>query len=292
MHPPGNGGCGIQHATNMKIKTIPAIAVLCAVLPSVSQAATVLSHWDFDNASIASPGESGGNVLLAAQGSGTLADGNIEGNTATGLTGVFGEAFSFDGDGDKLYLFARGSWANNPRVNGANGDIASQTLNNFSISVWVNPTAFLGNDVIYGNNYVAGNGWDLRLVNGQLTMEARNGSTSVLSSGTTLNTGVWSHVVMNYHDGQADFFVNGSAAGSASVGGAFTELGGATTNVQISREGSEAFNGSMDELWLFSGNLTSGEINALYTANAIPEPGSAALLGMTALGVLARRRRK
>ena len=277
----------------MKTKTRILTTALALTAAVPLQAATVLSHWDFDDSSIASPGESGGNVLLAQQGSGTLADGNIEGDTATGLTGKFGESFSFDGDGDKLYLFARGSWASNPRVNDANGDIASQTLNNFAISVWVNPTAFLGNDVIYGNTYGAGNGWDLRLVNGTVTMEARNGSTAVLSSGTTLNTGEWSHLVVNYSDGQADFYVNGAAAGSANVGGAFTELAGATTNVQISREGSEAFNGGMDELWLFSGNLSTQEIGNLYTSNAIavPEPSGVALFSLAGLAFLARRRR-
>lgn len=271
------------------------VALTTCFIPSFVRSATVLSYWNFDNSSIANPGESGGRVLRAVDGVGPLADGNIEGNTTTGVSGRYGEAFSFDGNGDKLYLFQRGSWANNPKSDGTNGAIASQTLNNFSVSVWANPTTINGNDIIYGNTYNGGNGWDLRLVNGAVTMEARNGTTVVLNSTATLATGEWSHIVVNYNNGLAEFFVNGVAAGSDTVaasGGAFTTLAGSTTNLQISRDGTESFHGSIDELWLFSGTLGIQEIANLQSFNAIPEPSVMALGGLAMAGFAFARRRK
>lgn len=53
------------------------------------------------------------------------------------------------------------------------------------------------------------------------------------------------------------------------------------------------FNGTLDEVQLYDGMLTSAEIDLPYTTNsAIPEPTTLGLLVAAGMGVLSVRRRR
>ncbi len=95
---------------------------------------------------------------------------------------------------------------------------------------------------------------------------------SDLDSGTPLTVGTWTHLVM-VHDGAKDLiYVNGVVANSKDSPG---DLSTATYPLGIGYDPIDSdyfFKGAMDELNIFDGALTEGEIADLYATQSTPPP--------------------
>jgi len=121
------------------------------------------------------------------------------------------------------------------------------------------------------------------------------GADTTSAGGASIGTRV--HVAYRYADTNGDgtfeqqLFLNGvSIAGPSQMNGLDNDM-----NVLIgtSRNGG-GFGGTLDNVRIFDNALTNAEIASLATSDLtfVPEPASAGLLGLAAVGLLARRRRR
>lgn len=262
-------------------KTIQLLVVAATLSSGVAKAALV-SYYTFDEAS--------GSTIAVDSGS-SAANGAIGSNVTLGTTGVLGTAFTFKNDATQNGIVDMG----NATVLFA-ALAASQQL---TISVWMkwSPTGdardsavFFGNDTA-ANRYVdvgttTGGG-----VYGRSRDAATSGAPfSDLARGVGLNDGAWHHVAYttNAATEVTQLYIDGVLAGSNTTPAVSFP---AFNNFEIGRLGrsapADAFSGSVDELRIFDAVLSSTEIAAL----AVPEPGSALLIGFAAAGLVFRRRK-
>ncbi|BDS06495.1 hypothetical protein NT6N_15350 [Oceaniferula spumae] len=133
-----------------------------------------------------------------------------------------------------------------------------------------------------------------------IRVEGSGGSEIIINQGIYLDD-VWQHVAITMdRAGDASVYVNGSLSG---IGIDITSLVG---NVNPTRDITIGVNtiggtaggtqsGAIDDLAFYTGILSAGEISDLaagtITPDQIPEPSSSALIGLSGLALLLRRRR-
>ncbi|MFC4993739.1 LamG domain-containing protein [Rubritalea tangerina] len=115
----------------------------------------------------------------------------------------------------------------------------------------------------------------------------------------------WNHVVLQYDltsNSTLNVYVNGTLRDTVTdTSGTFSFTGlhlGGSRDGSVAAIGDRDWDGMMDEVALWDRSLTSDEVTSLYNAGlsgiavtAVPEPSSAALLGLSSLGLMLRRRR-
>ena len=172
-------------------------------------------------------------------------------NGATYASGKSGQAFSFDGVDDYVQV----------------GSSASLVLtNNFSLEAWIYPK---GLGMILGKE---GEYLIARAGSGTLQYVFANTSPgwAWYDTGISVAANQWTHLAVVYNNGRIASYTNGSLAhtfnGSGIVGDADTSqndfrIGG--------RQGeSRFFNGLIDEVGVYSRDLSSIEIAILYAAGS------------------------
>lgn len=212
--------------------------------------------------------------------SATPNNGTSTNGTVTFATGVVGSAFSFTSGS---YV----SIPDNAAYNIGSGDFSAGFW--FKLNTSSSPWVLLGQDDGGGSfnkwvlmyNYSAAPGtFDLHL----------NGSTmaELYTAQISLDPNTWYHLALTRSGTTMTYYLNGTAAGTASFSGAIPNptapltLGYAEPNFHFS-------GGLMDEVVLYNRTLTAGEVAALA---AVPEPAVCALVsGVAALACLVVRRR-
>jgi len=116
------------------------------------------------------------------------------------------------------------------------------------------------------------------------------------STGTTIEAGVWQHVAVTYTEtsstnASVQLYHNGDLV--QTITGAPTDAinPNATFGLFGSGTGSEAFPGTVDDVWVFNEALTAQQIRTVATGTPIPEPSGVAAIVMAGLLGLRRRRR-
>lgn len=232
---------------------LPLLDVLQCVLPP----ADMVAWWPFDESS------------------GTMAEdlaGNHKGNhkgDPTPTAGYVSQALSFDGND---YV----------RVSDAN-DLDFGGFGDFSFDAWVKPEDASGVLTIldkrtrdeFGMGYVRG--YHLFLFNGQLGLQysdaSATGYTNYLSTGT-VDIGQWSHVaatVKRNGNPGVRLYINGE------VSGEFTSTGLSnldnSADLTIGRRsndfGGGFFPGEIDEVEIFSRELSAAEVQSLFDAGSL-----------------------
>ena len=171
-------------------------------------------------------------------------------------TGKFGGAFSFDNSGDYITI--------------NDGDLLDfESVNeDFSVFAWVKTTTPADGDVIMQKMDAIGDGWRLILMtNGRVRayINAVNAQ-----SATSVNDGLWHHVgFIADRDGNLQIYVDGVASGAAvSIASQPMDVA-----LQLGRIGAASysatsfFDGSIDDVLIFSRILTISEINSLFNGN-------------------------
>lgn len=182
-------------------------------------------------------------------------------NGATLVTGRVGnEAYSFDGSND--YITAPSA-------------LSLQITGNISIAAWIkadsysqyesivqyaNPGESEANNHLYNVTW-ANSGGDIRLF-----WEYGGGNNVITDFNTNLNTGQWYHIVVvrDASETKAHLYVDGTLFGSETYSN--NPTGGTTSQLWIGTDGGTSgyFDGTIDEVAIWSRDLSSLEVNNLY----------------------------
>lgn len=253
----------------MKLKTHIAAAAIAALTASSASAATMVAYYTFDNAN------------------------NIGENTGTATTewNSFGVTQNVDAKfGSASGDFPNGAW---------DADFGTDTgvnLNDFSVSMHVKGPDHAWKDYVSigtDNNVVhvleqnASGG----LSNFNIGNVGGDGGTAGGSNAVDLTDGNWHHIGLTVTGGNATIYIDGVARST----GAYTGSGTATAFQIGGRfgEGARAINAQIDDVSVWSGAISDAEMLALSTtaASVVPEPSSTALLGLSGLALILRRRK-
>ena len=216
------------------------------------------------------------------------------GTTAYGVGGVMNGSYSncvLGAAGPQPPLYP-GFEATNlaPQFNGTNSGITFGTnasLNgpgDFTVIAWVNTTAITSGYVIQQRDGTGYQGEYALSVNGSVNFYLYNGAYQFNTNTLlTVNDGRW-HLVAGVRSGTNGFiYVDGQLAASAS--GTVKSLNSSlATAVGFNlRDGNSYFNGSIDEVAIFTNALSAGTLLSLYQAATLVLPAAPASISPVAL---------
>ena len=253
-----------------KLSSLSLLAMLgaasCFVVGSAS-AATLVGEWNFDNES----------DRLANTGStGATHDGTASGTLTYATSTLFG------GTGDALDASFASSYMSIDNSSTGAGYVDTFDGTSFSVSLWMKAPVGANWQIAARKGEDAN--WKIRqFSDGSSGGQVRVGNAGDNLLGTAFNDG-WHHVVLTVDNGTTatsywDGNLNKAWAVSYTAADASALLFG-------------EFVGLIDEVKFYDGVLTSEQVTSLKTTNAIPEPGSYALLaGLAGMAFVRARRR-
>jgi hypothetical protein len=147
----------------------------------------------------------------------------------------------------------------------------------FSLSLWFNTTTLNGGGtIVHISSTTTGTGWCLRFIgltaSGNVEIQIHNNTGNVVLTGPVMPTGIWNHVVYTFSTTNGiRLYVNGTLYGSIATtyvasGAADTLIfGNPLSGVSCgSSMPNKQFYGSIDEVRLYSRELTTTEVSQLY----------------------------
>ena len=264
-------------------------ASVCLATAVTSEAAVLVAHWDLEE----------GAGTTAADSSGNGHDGTIAGGgnpwITSGLPPVPSgttAALDFDGVDDQI------------NITGYTGITGSADR---SVAAWIRTTDVGGGQnmgiVSWGLNATSQK-WTFRVqsqngTDGAIRIEVNGG---YFVGNTVITDGEWHHVAVVwandgtpdvidaslYVDGILDARIGSGTEPSASLTRAINTADGADVRIGDDFQATHNWFGSIDDVRIYEGALTDGEVALLA---GIPEP-SATIFAAVALGMLALRRRR
>ena len=256
----------------MKLESTPAVVcaacALVAVLATAQARGDLIAYWPFDDGS--------GSTAIDTTGGGN--DGTLV-NSPTWVPGVFGTALSFNGSnqyvdcGNDASLSLTGDLTISAFVKLA-ADAHGRTLiskhydSEFDLTFWHNSRLNYYNGPQWNNGNAKEFGLDFEPGTWYHVGVTREAATKTVTAYlTNLATGT------EYTD---SFIYNTTPPSTSDL----------LTIARRSRGGAHLA-ATIDDVRLYDKVLTEGEVRGIY-----PEPGTLALLGLGAVGLLARRRRE
>jgi len=202
------------------------------------------AYWKLDETTGTSAADSSGHANMST----------IYG-TANWVSGVTGGALSLNG----ANAYAKAS------------NVVSTQTDNITMSAWVKWNGSTSNHQMIlnnGNNATSGYGVFLDHGNGdKLALLA--GGVAVMSSQATLPMGQWALITATRSGGTWSLYVNGVAVAITNAGATPHVPSGATT-IGAGLNGTQNFNGSVDDVRFYNGAFSSGTVMALYSAVPVP----------------------
>ncbi len=270
-------------------KLAPLTTSLLLTAAMTAHSATLVAHWDLE----------AGAGTTAADVSGNNRDGAIAGGGSPWINSGLPPApsgttaaLNFDGVDDQI------------NVTGYTGVTGTDDR---SVSAWIRTTntgAGQNMGIVSWGSNVTSQKWTFRIqsqngTDGAIRIEVNGG---YFVGNTVVTDGEWHHVAVTWaNDGTPDvldasLFVDGildarigsGAEPSASLTRAINTASGADVRIGDDFQATHNFFGSIDDVRIYEGALTDGEVALLA---GIPEP-SATIFTAFALGLLALRRRR
>ena len=243
-------------------------AIMLMLLNSPSNGA-VVAHWSFDSDYTDSTGAHNGSLVDSG-----VANSGID--TSDKKFGAGSLTISSD---------------QSDYVDIANAATLLHDSDGYSMAFWAKKAVHNNDAMVLGNRTDADNFvWLQR--NGQLYFRGETQTTSKYSLASDTS---WHHIVI-VDDGSASnnisVYVDSAATGL--VQGTGMDVDGFSINAIGDgwyESGRWAFNGNIDEVWLFDHAVNQQEVTSLFSANAIPEPSSSVLLACALSLSLAYRKR-
>jgi hypothetical protein len=177
--------------------------------------------------------------------------GILQGETGF-VSGMVGQAFSFDGVNDYVEL---GNW-----------NAGTQ----WSLEAWINPSSIPdGRDSIFGGNSECAD-WSIGFDNGEFLARVKpldGGCATEISSGFTPSVGAWHHVAVTSDGITARIYVDGEEKASGQVLPNYMPTG---DRIRIGSDTccGNYFHGLVDEASVYSRALSLSEIQAIYNAGS------------------------
>jgi hypothetical protein len=235
----------------IKRRSLAAIVMLSAC-STVS--ANLIGHWTGD-----------GNALDSA---GSV-DGALMGNTGY-ATGIYDQAFNFDGTGDYVEL---------------GSDTSLKFTGSMTMSAWINPTAYLDFQIIL--NYE--NAYEVAIANGNIQYAILNSSPGWrwIDTGLSVALNEWTGFSISY-DGSSIKTYDGAGTLVHSIAGS-GNIQTSTHTLRIgARSGPSAyFNGLIDDIRLYD-TATLG----IESPVTVPEPFTLILMSLGLAGLAFSRKYK
>lgn len=147
----------------------------------------------------------------------------------------------------------------------------SSSVDNLSITAWINPTAINVQQDIFQNGDNGGNGYELRITaGGKLRIDVA--FVAGLSSTANLTAGAWQHVAAIRDGGVWQLYINGVANGSTIT--STPNPVGSWATVGASRNGggtaSNLYGGLIDDVRFYERAITTGELTTLVSRASDP----------------------
>lgn len=168
--------------------------------------------------------------------------------------GRFGNATLFDGIGDLI------------NVTG----VSQFNSTSFSVVFWVRPDSLRVQGIIgktsVGNPSATTQRWRFFMTStgGPIEFDAMPGELGNVATTTNLATNTWYHIVGTYDGTTARIYVNGVDEASAT---ASTMFNNNTNHIEIGKEETNRFNGTIDEVMMFNRSLVESEVKFLYESS-------------------------
>lgn len=227
--------------------------------PNSSYGALV-AHWSGDNTAVDATGNGHDGVI----------------NGATFVSGVLGDAYSFDGINDSIIVPASTALEPVP----------------FSVSLWVKSALENHLRLLIDSTHGAGqSGWALQINSANnLSFAYGNGSTfpELASAPGVLNDGEFHHLVATFDGSTMQMFIDGGLPATLAYTGVAAPSG---RDIQIGNSPSlnRPLDGALDEIRIYNHVLSSAEIAAL---SSVPEPATTGLFALAAISCAALRFRR
>ena len=189
------------------------------------------------------------------------------------------------------------SWNASGRINGCltfnginnNVQITNPVVNDFSIALWVKTTQsvgilqwYTGAGLVDGDAAGTANDFGTALVGSNFAFGVGNPDTTIVST-SAINDGAWHHCVATRQQatGIMSVYVDGNLQATG-TGNKNSLTASAKLLFGALASGAGFFNGSLDDVKIFSRNLSSNEVAALYSSSVTPPSAAPASLTATA----------
>ena len=145
----------------------------------------------------------------------------------------------------------------------------------FAISFWINPYTSTGTRRIIVKDGV----WDIYLINDQLFVKLINGANYRLAfSSANIIESYWNSVIINYNTSDIDIYINSFYSTISQSDSGYSTMSNDISEVYIGSSSSgDWFNGSLDNVAIFSKFLNSSELEGLWSGGNGTEECSGAI---------------
>lgn len=244
--------------------------------PLIGNGSGLVGWWTFDGTRMTP------NVVDS---SGQGNNGTISGQTATTTTtGKLGQALTFDGTNDLVNAGSATSM----------DDIQSQGGGGMTVTGWMRPrVSTSGVLVAKGSGASFTGAWQVQLLTGNRIRFVKEGGTDMQarSSTNSVISQEWQHFAVTWNGGttasQVTLYINGVAKSHDidTDGATFTSEASLNMTIGNFADGSDPFNGDLDDVRIYNRVFSATEIRALYSAGGVKfgateTPGSSLLTGL------------